>query len=293
MATETASRGYARPEALVSTEWLAARLGDPNMRIVDATYHLPIVKRDPRAEYAAAHIPGAAFFDIDGIADRNTSLPHMLPSPTDFAHAMEAIGIGDDTMVVAYDTYGVGTSPRAWWMLRAFGHDRVAVLDGGLPKWKAEARPVDSAAMIPPSVRFTPRFRPELVRAQSDVIANLTTRVAQIVDARSAGRFAATEPEPRPGLRGGHIPASRNVPSTQLLDPTTKTVLPGPALAALFKTAGVDVPAPTVTSCGSGVTACALALGLYLLGNDKVAVYDGSWAEWGRPGETPVETASR
>jgi thiosulfate/3-mercaptopyruvate sulfurtransferase len=288
--TTDSARGYVHPEALVSTEWLAAHLDDRNVRVVDATYHLPTVKRDPRAEYEAAHIPGAMFYDIDGIADPGSTLPHMLPGPAEFARAMEALGIGDDTMVVAYDTYGIATSPRAWWSLRAFGHDRVAVLDGGLAKWKAEGRGVSGERVIASPAHFTPRARPDFVRAQAQLIANLTSRGEQVVDARSPGRFVGTEAEPRPGLRGGRIPGSHNVPATRILDPATKTVLPAAQLVALFKNAGLDTQQPIVASCGSGVSACALALGLHLIGAEKVAVYDGSWSEWGRPGATPVAT---
>lgn len=282
--------GYDHPEALVSTEWLAQHLADPALRIVDATFHLPTVKRDAHAEYRAEHIPGAVFWDIDAIADRANPLPHMLPAADAFARMMNGLGIGDETFVVAYDTYGLASSPRAWWTLRAFGHDRVAVLDGGLAKWKAEGRPVNAAAVSPAAARFTARFRPDFVRAKADMLANLTTRAAQVVDARSPGRFAGTEAEPRPGLRGGRIPGSRNVPATKVLNPATKTVLPAAELRSLFTGAGIDPAQPVIASCGSGVSACALALGLHLIGAGKVAVYDGSWSEWGLPGDTPVET---
>lgn len=281
---------YAHPEALVSTGWLAAHLNDPKVRVVDATYHLPTMKRDPRAEYAAGHIPGAAFFDVDGIADPTTDLPHMIPTAEDFAAAVGALGIGNDDFVVCYDSYGLMSAARAWWMFRLYGHDRVAVLDGGLPKWQAEGRPIESQPVSPARKAFTARLRPEMVRRKGDIQANLATRAEQVLDARSAGRFRGTDPEPRPGLRGGRIPGSRNLPFTQLLDPVSKTVLPAAGLRAQFAQAGIDASRPIVTSCGSGVTACALALGLHLIGADKVAVYDGSWSEWGLPGDTPVET---
>lgn len=281
---------YMHPEVLVSTEWLAQRLGNPDLRVLDATYHLPNLKRDARAEYAAAHIPGAVFFDIDAIADASIPLPHMLPPPARFAEAVGALGIGDNTFVVAYDSYGLMSAARVWWMFRAFGYDRVAVLDGGLPKWKAEGRPVDNKPVVPAPRTFTPKFRSRVLRRKNDVIENLKTMAEQVIDARSAGRFRGTDPEPRAGLRSGHIPGSRNVPYASLLDPKTQTVLPAEALRQRFQEAQVDLGKPLVTSCGSGVTACVLALGLHLIGVPQVAVYDGSWAEWGEAGNTPVET---
>lgn len=276
--------------ALVSTEWLAANLGRADLVVADATYHLPTVKRDAKAEYAREHIPGAVFFDIDAVSDHATDLPHMLPSPAAFARAVESLGIGNEDMVVVYDSYGLFSAARLWWMLRVFGHDRVAVLDGGLAKWKREGRPLTDA---PPAARtrhFTPRFRPELVRSKEQLLANLASQAEQVVDARSAGRFRGTEPEPRAGLRAGHIPGSRNLPFTRLVDLDEHTVLPPDELRDLFVRAGVDPAQPVVASCGSGVTACVLALGLHQIGARQVAVYDGSWSEWGLPGNTPIET---
>lgn len=279
---------YVHPEALVSTEWLAAHLNDANIRIADATYHLPTAKRDAEAEYKAAHIPGAVFFDIDHISDASNPLPHMLPSPAEFAAAMAKIGIGSDDFVVVYDTYGLMSAARAWWMLRIFGHDRVAVLNGGLPKWKSDGRPLESKPVMPKSARFTPRFRPEMVRAKGEVLGNLKSKAEQVLDARAAARFRGEAPEPRAGLRGGRIPGSCNLPYNELVDPKTMTVLPEDQLRARIAASGIDPKKPVITSCGSGVTACVLALGLYLIGADKVAVYDGSWSEWGLPGDTPV-----
>jgi len=276
---------------LVGTDWLADNLGRDDVVIVDATYHLPTARRDARAEYEAAHIPGARFFDIDAIADQASPLPHMLPSPEQFARAAEAMGIGDGDHVVAYDTYGLMSAARAWWMLRVFGHDRVSVLDGGLPKWQREGRPVTATIPGPPRARrFTPRFRPELVRTKEQLLSNLTSRAEQVVDARAPGRFHGTQPEPRPGLRAGHIPGSLNLPYTNLIDPEKLTVLPPERLREAFAASGVDPDRPVVASCGSGVTACVLALGLHVIGARSIAVYDGSWSEWGLPGDTPVET---
>lgn len=276
---------------LVSTTWLAERLDAPDVVVVDATYHLPNLNRDARAEYAREHIPGAMFFDIDAIADRATDLPHMLPPPAEFAAAMKALGIGDNMRVVAYDSYGLMSAARAWWSLRAYGHERVAVLDGGLPKWKREGHPTSDMPSMPRrAAPFTPRLRPEMVRSKAQMLANLASKTEQVVDARAAGRFQGTAPEPRAGLRAGHIPGSRNLPFTRLVDPDEQTVVGVDDIRARFSEAGIDPTRPVVCSCGSGVTACVLALGLELLGAKQVSVYDGSWSEWGQPGDTPVET---
>jgi thiosulfate/3-mercaptopyruvate sulfurtransferase len=281
---------YAHPEALVSTEWLAANLD--HVRVLDGTYHLPAAKRDPRAEYLAQHIPGAGFFDIDGIADDSTDLPHMIPAPAVFETEMRKRGISKNTRVVVYDVYGWQSAARVWWSLRVFGHNNVALLDGGLPKWLVEDRAVEAGAVSPPPGDFTAKVRPELVRSKAQMIANLASKAEQVLDARAAGRFEGTAPEPRPGLRGGHIPGSRNLPMGDLVDPGTKQLKSAQELAKLYKDAGIDVSRPIATTCGSGVTACGLAFGLYLLGVERVAVYDGSWSEWGLPGGPPVATGT-
>ncbi|HEY7520089.1 MAG TPA: 3-mercaptopyruvate sulfurtransferase [Methylomirabilota bacterium] len=273
---------------VVSTEWLAKRLGEPDLRVVDGTWHMPHLKRDPHAEFLAEHIPGAVFFDIDGIADGATSLPHMLPTAEEFADAVGALGIASHDRVVAYDVRGVVSAARVWWTFRAFGHDRVAVLDGGLRAWKAEGRPIAAGESLPPRRKFHAALRLELVRDLEAMRRNLRTRGEQVVDARSRGRFQGTEPEPRAGLRGGHIPGSLNVPYETLYRPDG-TLLPAEALRAAFSQAGVDLGKPITTTCGSGITASVLTLALHVIGRSDVAVYDGSWTEWGGRDDTPVE----
>ena len=246
--------------------------------------------RDAKAEFAAGHIPGAVFFDIDEIADTDNPLPHMLPSPEKFAARVRKLGLGDGSRIVVYDGAGLFSAARVWWMFRVLGHDDVAVLDGGLPKWRAEGRPVEAFPPNPGERHFTARVNTLLVRELDQIKSNLTSRREQVLDARPAGRFAGTDPEPRPGLRSGHIPGSHNLPFNRLVDPKTGTVLPADALRRQFVEAGIDLARPIVTTCGSGVSASALALGLYLLGRDDVAVYDGSWSEWGGRPDTPIET---
>jgi thiosulfate/3-mercaptopyruvate sulfurtransferase len=273
----------------VTTEWLARHLAAPDLRVVDGTWHMPQLERDARAEFEAAHIPGAVFFDIDTIADHRTTLPHMLPSPAEFAAAASALGIGSGDRVVVYDVRGVVSAARVWWTFRAFGHDAVAVLDGGLKKWRAEGRPVESGTPKPAPRQFNARLRPELVRDLDAMHTNLGSRAAQVLDARSAGRFAGTEAEPRPGLRGGHIPGSLNLPYETLYRPDGTLRSPDELRDAVVA-AGVDLERPIVTTCGSGVTASVLALALHVLGRPDVAVYDGSWSEWGGRVDTPIET---
>jgi thiosulfate/3-mercaptopyruvate sulfurtransferase len=285
---------YAHPEALVSTDWLAAHLTDPHVRVVDSSFKLPGITPTAREDYDRGHIPGAEFFDIDDICATGTSLPHMIPSAELFARKIGALGIGNDTRIVVYDGAGLSSAGRAWWMLRLFGHYNVALLDGGLPKWKAEGRPLETAVPAPQPRVFTARFDPALVRDKRALLADLALPISreQVVDARAAGRFDGTVPETRPGLRGGHIPGSRNLPYERVTDPATHQLKSAEELSRLFRDAGVALDRPIVTSCGSGVTACALAFALHLIGHPGAAVYDGSWSEWGLPGGTPVETGS-
>ncbi len=281
---------YVNGDALVSTEWLADHLKAPDLRIVDASWYLPFMKRDGKKEYAERHIPGAVYFDIDEIADTDSSLPHMLPSPEKFAARMRRLGIGDGNRIVVYDGSDNHLSaPRAWWMFRVFGHTDVAVLNGGLKKWLAEGRPVEDLPPLPRERHFTARRNDMLVRDVDQMRANLASHREQVVDARSKGRFAGTEPEPRQGLRGGHIPGATCVPAGALTDPATGLFKEAVDLKVLFQDAGVDMSRPVVTSCGSGVSACALTLALHLIGHRQVAGYDGSWTEWGGRADLPVE----
>lgn len=281
---------YADPEALVDPEWLAAHLDDPHVRVLDASYKQPGVTPTARQDYERGHIPGAVFFDIDDVAAPGTALPHMIPSAERFAEKMAERGIGDDDRVVVYDAVGLSSAGRAWWLLRLFGHDNVALLDGGLPRWTAEGRPLDTARPIIPPRRFTARFRPQLVRDKGALLADLGAHAEQVVDARSSGRFDGTAEETWPGRRRGHIPGSRNLPFDRLTERATHRLKSAEELRRLFDEAGVRLDRPIVASCGSGVTACALAFALHLIGRPDAAVYDGSWAEWGLPDGPPIET---
>lgn len=276
---------------LVSTAWVAENLKREDLIILDGSFFLPNQGRNARAEYEQAHIPGAQFFDIDAVADPSSNLPHMLPSPEDFAQAVERLGIANDSLVVVYDSNYFMASARVWWTFRVFGHDRVAVLDGGIARWKKEGRAVESGSVEKPRQNFTAQFKPELVRSFEQVKALLADPATQILDARRPGRFHAIEPEPRAGVRGGHIPGSRNLPCKTLSDDNEFVLKSLSELEALYQQTGFDLHKPTVTTCGTGVTASILALGLYLLGNESVAVYDGSWTEWGAKADAPVEVS--
>lgn len=280
---------YDDPKTLVSTGWLEAHLKNPDLRVLDASWFLPTSGRDPKAEYDAAHIPGARFFDIDDIAEGRSSLPHMAPPPEKFISRMRAMGVGDGHQVVVYDTAGIFSAPRVWWTFRLMGKHDVAVLDGGLPKWLAEGREVED---MPPVLRerhITVQRHAELVKDVTQVAAASKLGDHEIIDARAPGRFEGVEPEPRPGLRMGHIPGSKNVHFATLLNPDG-TMKSSDALRAVFAAAGVDLRKPAITTCGSGVNAAMLSLALELMGHRNHAVYDGAWAEWGMYNDLKVAT---
>jgi thiosulfate/3-mercaptopyruvate sulfurtransferase len=276
-------------DPLISTDELAARFGEPGLRIVDASWYLPGVPRDPKAEFLERHIPGAVFFDLEAASDHSNPLPHMLASPEAFAAAVGALGIANDDTVVVYAGDGPVSASRLWWNLRVMGHDKVRVLDGGLPKWIAEDRPLQSGLATPTPTSFSADFRPGLVRDFAAVKAALENETAQVVDVRAASRFRGDAPEPRPGLRAGHMPGATNLPHSTLLTPDGQ-VLGETALASRFGEAELDPARPIVASCGSGISACVAALALARMGKWDVAVYDGSWAEWGGRADAPVVT---
>ena len=276
------------PGPLVSTAWLAVHLGHPRLRVIDGSWYLPAANRDAKAEYLAGHLPGAVYWDLDEMSDQSTQLPHMLPSPADAARQISDLGISTADLVVVYDGSGNNLSAaRVWWTLRVFGHAGVAVLDGGLAKWTAEGRPLESGA--PPRTRgdFRAGWNPNLVRSFDQVRQSVGVEQVTLVDARAAGRFEGRDPEPRPGLHRGHIPGAKNLPYP-LLARADGTLLPAEELRDRFRDAGVDLGLPVLLSCGSGVSACALALGLEVAGHRDHAVYDGSWAEWGGRDDTPI-----
>ncbi|HEY1724937.1 MAG TPA: 3-mercaptopyruvate sulfurtransferase [Steroidobacteraceae bacterium] len=276
-------------QTLVTTEWLATQLGADDLTVFDASWYMPADKRDAVAEYQAAHIPAALFFDIDAIADTDSTLPHTVPNAAKFEHMIGALGVSKDRRVVFYDQKGVFSAPRAWWLLRLFGHTQVAVLDGGLPKWRREGRPVESGAQRHPAPAvYRADLNARYLRGLGDLLANLQSRRELVLDARSADRFHARVPEPRAGLRSGHVPGSRNLPFGELLN-ADGTLLPPAQLRERFQARGVDEHTEVVTSCGSGLTAAVLNLGLTVAGWPLGALYDGSWSEWGARTETPIE----
>ncbi|MDD9976861.1 MAG: 3-mercaptopyruvate sulfurtransferase [Boseongicola sp.] len=276
------------PKTLVSTEWLEAHLSDPDLRIFDASWYLPDMKRDGRAEYEKSHIPGARYFDIDDISDHRSDLPHTVPPVEKFMSRMRAMGVGDGHQVVAYDGAGLFSAARVWWLFRLMGKTDVAVLDGGFRKWTAEGRPVDDNPPVIRDRHMTVQRQNQLVRDVTQVAAASKLADHDIVDARSPARFRGEEAEPRPGLRSGHIPGSKNVHYATLLQ-SDGTMKPVDELRAVFEAAGVDLKKPVITSCGSGVTAAVLSLALERIGHRNHSLYDGSWAEWGMYDDLRVE----
>ena len=281
---------YVNPEALVSTEWLADHISASDVQVIDASRVLPNVDRNPHAEFLEKHIPGAQFFDINDIADKNHQLPHMLPSAEQFSSKIGKMGIRDGVKVIAYDSNGgFSASCRAWWMFRVFGHEDVAILNGGLPKWVVEGRTINSHSQTPGVGDFMARKNNSLVRDVSQMLANIEGGQEQVADARSPGRFLGVDPEPRPSSKKGHIPGSVNLPYNLLMDSSKNYVFrSADEIMDAIQSAGIIPDKPLIATCGSGVTACVIALALYLVGYKETAVYDGSWAEWGEHHATPV-----
>lgn len=277
------------PKTLVSTEWLAQHLNDPDLRVLDASWYMPAMKRDARADYAAGHIPGARYFDIDDVSDARSDLPHMAPPPEKFMSRLRAMGVGDGHQVVVYDGLGMFSAPRVWWLFKLMGKDDIAVLDGGFAKWQAEGRAVEDMDPIVRDRHMTVRRQAHLVRDVTQVSAAAKLKNTEVIDARSPARFTGAAPEPREGLRAGHIPGSKNVHYQDLLaeDGTLKD---NDSLRAVFEGAGVDLSKPAITTCGSGVTAAILSLAMERIGKTDHSLYDGSWAEWGAFAPLPVAT---
>jgi len=282
---------YTNPHALINTDWLAKNLTNPKVRILDASYFLPGVKRDPKVEFTAQHIPGSVFFDIEKIADQDSSLPHMLPNESNFSKKISELGIRNDNKIIIYDSSGGGmAAARCWWMFRTFRHDDVAILNGGLPKWIAEGRLTENNTPSPITSDFLCTKNESLVRDISQILANVENGSELVVDARSKERFDGLAPEPRKGSRAGHIPGSLNLPYNNFFSKEQNFIIcNAEELTQIVSNAGIDLTRPIITTCGSGVSAALLALGFYLIGKDDVAVYDGSWSEWGMRSDTPVE----
>ncbi len=280
---------YINDKSLVNAAWVAAHLDDAQVRIVDGSWHLPPTGRNGREEYGEAHIPGAVYFNIDAISDPDSSLPHMMPSAETFAAAVGELGIGNEHRVVVYDANGLFSAPRVWWMFRAFGHENVTLMTGGFRAWRNIGHPVTSEIPSPQAAMFVANFNPNMVRSKAQIRANLDSGAELVLDARAAKRFAGTEPEMRPGVQPGHVPGSGNLPYSEIINDADGNFKSADDLRIAFDAQGATGVQPVTTTCGSGVTACILGLGMHLIGRDNWAVYDGSWTEWGGSNDTPIE----